>query len=111
MIKTFFFNQISLEIKDGFIAVSLNQRAKELPNIESLKSDERDLLSTIIQLCITGSLEGIEEKMDDLSKDCPFLRTRDREGYCAIHPFAYFLLIWSRANVQELNFPVSKHAT
>lgn len=85
MIKTFFFNQISLEIKDGFIAVSLNQRAKELPNIESLKSDERDLLSTIIQLCITGSLEGIEEKMDDLSEDCPFLRTRDREGYCAIH--------------------------
>lgn len=63
----------------------MNQRAKELPNIESLKSDERDLLSTIIQLCITGSLEGIEEKLDDLSEDCPFLRTRDKEGYCAIH--------------------------
>lgn len=62
-----------------------NQRAKELPNIESLKSDEIDLLSTIIQLCITGSLEGIEEKLDDLSEDCLFLRTRDKEGYCAIH--------------------------
>lgn len=50
-----------------------------------MKADERYILSSIIQLCVNGSLERIKEKIDDLCKDCQFLRTRDKEGYCAIH--------------------------
>lgn len=50
-----------------------------------MKADERYILSSIIQFCVNGSLERIKEKIDDLCKDCQFLRTRDKEGYCAIH--------------------------